>query len=105
MMADVISSRNSPKGWKRPFDEPIPLPRGRQAGANARRRADFLPSWPSIAAAKALPAFSAPDEESSVYCLTFLNASEPVSPIFLSFLTTFRRYRSLCLVSHSQHHS
>jgi hypothetical protein len=30
MMADVISSRNSPKGWKRPFDEPIPLPRGRQ---------------------------------------------------------------------------
>ena len=25
-----ISSPNSPKGWKRPFDDPIPLPRGRQ---------------------------------------------------------------------------
>jgi hypothetical protein len=25
-----ISSRNAPKGWKRPFDDPIPLPRGRQ---------------------------------------------------------------------------
>jgi hypothetical protein len=30
MMADVISSRNAPKGWKRPFEDPIPLPRGRQ---------------------------------------------------------------------------
>jgi hypothetical protein len=26
----LISSRSSPKGWKRPFDEPIPVPRGRQ---------------------------------------------------------------------------
>jgi hypothetical protein len=25
-----ISSRSAPKGWKRPFDDPIPLPRGRQ---------------------------------------------------------------------------
>jgi hypothetical protein len=25
-----ISSRNAPKGRKRPFDDPIPLPRGRQ---------------------------------------------------------------------------
>jgi len=25
-----ISSRNIPQGWKRPFDDPIPLPRGRQ---------------------------------------------------------------------------
>jgi len=26
----LISSRSSPKGWKRPFDDPIPLPRGGQ---------------------------------------------------------------------------
>src|SRR5260370_27780129 len=26
----LISSRDAPKGWKRPFEEPIPLPRGRQ---------------------------------------------------------------------------
>jgi hypothetical protein len=26
----LISSRNSPKGWNRPFNEPIPVPRGRQ---------------------------------------------------------------------------
>jgi hypothetical protein len=26
----LISSRNAPKGWSRPFDDPIPLPRGRQ---------------------------------------------------------------------------
>src|SRR5260221_8084976 len=26
----LISSRNAPKGWNRPFDDPIPLPRGRQ---------------------------------------------------------------------------
>src|SRR5258708_14888793 len=25
-----MSSRNAHKGWKRPFDDPIPLPRGRQ---------------------------------------------------------------------------
>jgi hypothetical protein len=25
-----ISSRKAPKGWKRPFEDPIPLPRGRQ---------------------------------------------------------------------------
>src|SRR5260370_9782741 len=30
MMADVISSRNSPKGWQRLFEDPIPLPRGRE---------------------------------------------------------------------------
>src|SRR5258708_33785738 len=27
---ELISSRNAPKAWKRPFDEPIPLPRRRQ---------------------------------------------------------------------------
>jgi hypothetical protein len=26
----LISSRDAPKGWKRPFDESVPLPRGRQ---------------------------------------------------------------------------
>jgi hypothetical protein len=26
----LISSRDAPKAWKRPFDEPVPLPRGRQ---------------------------------------------------------------------------
>ena len=59
----------NPVGWKRPFDDPIPLPRGRQL-VTLEDAGDYITKLPKAE-------HTAPEWQAAMECLIFGGRKEP----------------------------